>query len=118
MCLTLYMATQAEQPVQSSPDLSIEELEQVDEPVRQWFTLPVVRFVGAHTQRRCGFPSIVAEELVPFWEGMFGAPSESREHRKDGRSAALRRLEPGRVRPPKGTIEPPTSNLQPLTSNL
>jgi hypothetical protein len=39
--------------------------------VRQWFSLPHVCFVGAHTGCSCGFPHVVAEEPIEYWEGMF-----------------------------------------------
>jgi hypothetical protein len=67
----LYMATQGELPVRSSPELSVEEVERSREAVRQWFTLPVVRFIGAHTGCSCGFPHVVAEEPIEYWHGMF-----------------------------------------------
>jgi hypothetical protein len=71
MCLMLYMATQAVLPVRSSPEMSVEEVESSREAVRQWFSLPVVRFIGAHTGCSCGFPHIVAEEPIEYWDGMF-----------------------------------------------
>ena len=71
MCLMLYMATQGELPVHSSPELSVEEVEPSREAVRQWFSLPVVRFIGAHTGCTCGFPHVVAEEPIEYWDGIF-----------------------------------------------
>jgi len=71
MCLMLYMATQRDVPVRSSPELSVEEIEPSREAVRQWFSLPVVRFIGAHTGCSCGFPHVVAEEPIEHWDGMF-----------------------------------------------
>jgi hypothetical protein len=71
MCLMLYMATQGDLPVRSSPELSVEEVEASREAVRQWFSLPVVRFIGAHTGCSCGFPYVTAEEPIEYWEGMF-----------------------------------------------
>jgi hypothetical protein len=71
MCLTLYMATQGDVPVRTSPDLGVEEVEPSREAVRQWFSLPVVRFVGAHTGCSCGFPYVTAEEPIEYWDGMF-----------------------------------------------
>lgn len=67
----LYMATQGDVPVRASPELSVEEVERSRETVRQWFSLPVVRFIGAHTGCSCGFPHVVAEEPIEYWEGMF-----------------------------------------------
>lgn len=71
MCLMLYMATQGDVPVRSSPDMSVEEVESSREAVRQWFSLPVVRFIGAHTGCSCGFPHVVAEEPIEYWNGIF-----------------------------------------------
>ena len=67
----LYLATSDEQPLRSSPELSVEEVEPSREAVRQWFSLPVVRFVGAHTGCSCGFPHVVAEEPIEYWDGIF-----------------------------------------------
>lgn len=67
----LYMATQGDVPVRSSPDMSVEEVESSREAVRQWFSLPVVRFIGAHTGCSCGFPHVVAEEPIEYWNGIF-----------------------------------------------
>jgi hypothetical protein len=71
MCLMLYLATQRDQPLRNSPELSVEEIEGSREVVRQWFSLPTVRFVGAHTGCSCGFPSVMAEEPVEYFDGMF-----------------------------------------------
>jgi len=67
----LYMATQGELPVHSAPELSVEEVEPSREAVRRWFSLPVVRFIGAHTGCSCGFPHVVAEEPIEYRDGMF-----------------------------------------------
>lgn len=71
MCLMLYMATQGDVPVRTSPELGVEEVEPSREAVRQWFSLPVVRFIGAHTGCSCGFPHVVAKEPIEYWDGMF-----------------------------------------------
>ena len=71
MCLMLYMATQGDVAVRSSPELSIEEVEPSRETVQQWFSLPVVRFIGAHTGCSCGFPHVIAEEPIEYCVGMF-----------------------------------------------
>lgn len=102
------------------------------EVVRQWFSLPVVRFIGAHTGCSCGFPYIVAEEPVEYWEGMFDL-SDEQERGQDSRSAqsliALIREHidiGGEVQmypvwygeehlPPKGTIELQANALDPRT---
>jgi hypothetical protein len=71
MCLTLYLATRHEQPLRKSPALSVEAVEPPAEGVRRWFSLPVVRFIGADTGCSCGFRYVVAEEPVEYREGMF-----------------------------------------------
>jgi hypothetical protein len=71
MCLMLYMATQGDLPVRSCPEMSVEEVEPSRAAVRQWFSLPVVRFIGAHTGCSCGFPHVIADEPFECFEGMF-----------------------------------------------
>jgi hypothetical protein len=71
MCLMLYLATSDDQPLRSSPELSVEQVETPRESVRQWFSLPTVRFIGAHTGCSCGFPHVIAEEPIEYWDGMF-----------------------------------------------
>jgi hypothetical protein len=71
MCLMLYLAADSDVPVRTDPDMSVEEVEPAREAVLQWFSLPVVRFIGAHTGCSCGFPHVLAEEPVEYWDGMF-----------------------------------------------
>ena len=71
MCLMLYLATSDEQPLRRSPEISVEEVEPSRDAVRQWFSLPIVRFIGSHTSCSCGFPSVVAAEPVEYFVGMF-----------------------------------------------
>jgi hypothetical protein len=85
MCLMLYMATQDDVPPQSTPEMSVEEVEPSRTAVRQWFSLPVVRFIGAHTGCSCGFPHVIAEEPGEYFEGMFDNDED--------RQADLRSLE-------------------------
>jgi hypothetical protein len=70
MCQLLYMATADDQPLQESPELRVEPVEPLRAEVCQWFSLPVVRFIGAHTGCSCGFPSVIAEEPIEYFEGM------------------------------------------------
>jgi len=70
MCLMVYLATSGDQPLQSAPDLTVEEVESSRTAVQQWFTLPIVRFIGAFTGCSCGFPSVIAEELIEYFDGM------------------------------------------------
>ena len=85
MCLMLYMATHDDLPLQTSVDLRVEEVDTSREAIRQWFSLPVVRFIGAHTGCSCGFPHIVAEAPIEYYDGMFRDDEE--------REPALRSVE-------------------------
>jgi hypothetical protein len=67
----LYMATSTDLPLRESPEITIEEVETSREAVLQWFRLPVVRFIGAHTGCSCGFPSVITETRVDYFEGVF-----------------------------------------------
>ena len=70
MCLMLYIGTDEELPLLSSRDLKVEHVDPARKAVRQWFSQPVVQFVGAHTGCSCGFPSVTAESPVAYYEGM------------------------------------------------
>jgi hypothetical protein len=71
MCLMLYVATKDDQQLRESPELRVENVEASREAVLQWFSLPVVRFIGAHTGCSCGFPHVIAEEPIEYYDGMF-----------------------------------------------
>jgi len=71
MCLMLYIGTAEALPLVSSPDLTIESVEPARQGVEQWFSNPAVRFIGAHTGCSCGFPSIIAESPLEYFEGMW-----------------------------------------------
>lgn len=131
----LYLATHGEQPLRRSPHLSVEAVNDATiEVVRQWFSLPVVRFVGAYTGCSCGFQHIVAEEPVDYWEGMFDLgdykadededTSRSmqslvaliREHIVGGAEVQMYPVWNGEENlPPKGTIEISADALDPRT---
>lgn len=70
MCLMLYLGTVSEVSWPDSPDLRLEPLDDPRRAVAQWFSAPVVRFVGAHTGCSCGFPSVIADTPVAYYEGM------------------------------------------------
>jgi hypothetical protein len=82
MCLMLYIGIAEQLPLMSAADLSIENVSDTRQAVTQWFSQPAVRFVGAHTGCSCGFPSVIAESPIDYYEGM---PLES-----DNRAADLR----------------------------
>ena len=75
MCLTLYLAAAGDVPLRAPTnppsDLSVEDVDDSRREVRQWFSLPTVRFIGSHTGCSCGFPSVIAEEPIEYFDGMF-----------------------------------------------
>lgn len=83
MCLMLYIGTAEELPTGSSPDLTIEAVSEPRQEVKLWFSHPAVSFVGAHTGCSCGFPSIMAESPLDYYEGM---PLQSDDRAADLRS--------------------------------
>jgi hypothetical protein len=128
MCLMLYIGTAVQLPLRSSADLKVEIVDEARRDVRQWFSYPEVRFVGAHTGCSCGFPSVIAESPIEYYEGM---PLSSDDRAADLRSVrALIELtsqvvaQSGRVelypvadgdepQAPKGVIEWQLSSLVP-----
>ena len=83
MCLMLYVATAEALPLSSSADLSIEHVDEARQGVKQWFSHAAVRFVGAHTGCSCGFPSVIAEPPIEYYEGF---PFQSDDRVADLRS--------------------------------
>lgn len=128
MCLMLYIGTPTNLPLHSSADLKIEAVEAAREEVRRWFAHPAVRFVGAHTGCSCGFPSVIPESPIEYYEGM-SLQSDDRE--ADLRSVRALLQLVGQVlahsdsvelypvadgdesKPPKGTIDWHLSGLDP-----
>ena len=70
MCLMLYIGTRDPLPRSESPDLSIEDIDELRRNVARWFQSPEVGFVGAHTGCSCGFPSVIADPPLEYYEGM------------------------------------------------
>ena len=70
----LYLATSIEVPTTETQSRRLEPVaDDTENVLRQVFTLPHVRFVGAHTGCSCGFPYVVAEEPFDHYQGMFDA---------------------------------------------
>ena len=131
MCLMLYVATAFEQPLLALPDLGVEELEPRRASVRQWFTLPEVRFVRAHGTCACGFPHVIADEPMFYQEWLAPVLAQSDDRKADLRSVrALIEMMATQVRdggsvelypvgdgsehlPPKGTVSLTLKDLAP-----
>ena len=74
----VYLATAREQPTFDVDDLNIQAIEPERTHVQRLFSLPFVRFVGAHTGCSCGFPSIGADEPIEYYEEMFPGGEQRR----------------------------------------
>ena len=116
----LYAASSVELPLGHGADLSVEAVELRRLVVRQAFSLPHVRFIGAHTGCSCGFPSVMADEPVEYYAGMLDQADNRAADLRSVRALLdlLRRLAGGGARlellpvadgeehrPPKGTID-------------
>jgi hypothetical protein len=130
MCLMMYLATAGDQPLRSSTELSVEEVESSRTSVRQWFSLPTVRFIGAHTGCSCGFPSVIAEEPIEYYDGIFDTTEDRaadlastrallaliRQHVNDGAQVELYPVGAGdEGRSPKGTVRLSIDAIDPET---
>lgn len=71
MCLMLYIGSREGLPERRTPDLSVEPVEDARSSVVRWFSQRVIQFVGAHTGCSCGFPSVVAESVIEYYDGMW-----------------------------------------------
>ena len=129
----LYVATTGDQPYVESDLLHVEDVEPKRLVVRQWLTLPVVRFVGAHTGCSCGFRSVQATEPIEYDEKMF-LYEDDRENAETARASLAALMAMARAfverdgsiemlavwdgdegEPPLGTIEKTIGDLQPET---
>ena len=81
MCMMLYIGTRQDLPLLATADLRIEEVGV--KAVLQWFSLPHIHFIGAHTGCSCGFPSVTADVPIEFYPGML---DDSPEREADLRS--------------------------------
>lgn len=131
MCLMLYVATTGDQPYVESDLLNVEDVDPSRMAVRQWLTLPVVRFVGAHTGCSCGFRSVEATEPLEYDERMFHEDERTAETdraslsalmamarsfaERDGAVELLAVWDGDEAEPPLGTIDKAVSELQPET---
>lgn len=71
MCMMLYVGTAAPLPEFADADLRVEALGPSNVAVRASFTQPSVQYVGAHTGCGCGFPHVLGETPIEYFEGMF-----------------------------------------------
>lgn len=79
MCLMLYLGSQRPLPLRRSEYLAIEPVSEAAGVVRDHVQREFVYFVGSYTGCSCGFPSVVAESEIEYYEGMFGDADPDRE---------------------------------------
>lgn len=82
MCLMLYIASDREVPEQSVGRLTVEAVDAAtDARLARSFSKPFRRFVGVDGGCSCDFPSVVSEEVITYYDGMFWSDSaEERAH--------------------------------------
>jgi len=79
----LYVGTREPLLEQVDEDLRVEPVEPARRSVLQWFTQPSVQFVGAHTHCSCGFPHVLAESPIEYFDGLW---SDDEDRQADIRS--------------------------------
>lgn len=71
MCLALYLGTNCDLAIKESPFLSIRLISQDASGVLAVLKTRNGYYLGAHTGCSCGFPSVVAEKPIEYYDGMF-----------------------------------------------
>ena len=80
MCLALYLGSAIEARLRKGLELSVERVDESCLPVLQRFSLPQVRYIGAHTGCSCGFPHVLAAQPIKWYPGIF---DETEDRSKD-----------------------------------
>jgi hypothetical protein len=75
MCLALYLGTHRELALLRTQNISVEETENIEQ-VKRIVAMPHCYLIGSHTSCSCGFPSVMAEEPIDYYEGMFQADDD------------------------------------------
>lgn len=79
MCLMLYLGSHTPLELRKNAWLSLESLQEEAQAVRQHVRRDHVYFVGAHTGCSCGFPHVLAETVIEYFDGLFDDHSPERE---------------------------------------
>lgn len=74
----VYLASDVALAPRRSDELNLDHVTVANGAVRQWLALPEMREVGAHTGCGCGFPHVIADEPVEWFEEMFDEEAEDR----------------------------------------
>jgi hypothetical protein len=114
----VYIGTDREPPLLERDEISIKTLSPDDSPVLSRINRQFVHFVGAHSGCSCGFRHIVAQEPIPYFDGMFRENEDPKDRESTAALVELIQglLDPGesltiypiwfdaKAEPPHGTI--------------
>ena len=75
----LYIGCDQEIPLQKEEYLSVEKLAEKESQVTRWFDTKNVYFIGSHSGCSCGFPHVVAEGPIYYFDGMFDENPHDKE---------------------------------------
>ena len=78
MCLSVFLASSSEIPLSTSLEISVQAISESEKPVERLFTLPYARYIAAHGSCSCGFPSVIAEQPVEWYQGFFDEETNDR----------------------------------------
>jgi hypothetical protein len=76
----LYIATARDVALRRTTALSVEEVEPGRRAIQRWFSGRNIRYVGAYTGCGWGFPSVISEQPVEYYEGLF---DDTQDREKD-----------------------------------
>jgi hypothetical protein len=79
MCLMLYIGCDRDIPLRKGKFLSVEELDSKEFQVAQWFDTKHVYFIGSHSGCSYGFPHVIAEGPINYFDGMFDGTERSED---------------------------------------
>jgi hypothetical protein len=74
----LYLGSNAKLRERKETFISVESLNADQEAVRKILPEPNVYFLGSHSGCSCGFPSVIAESPIDYYDGMFDDPNSER----------------------------------------
>ncbi len=80
MCLIVYPGSSVKLRERKGPFISVEALNSDQAVVRKYFPEPNVCFIGSHSGCSCGFPSVIAETPIEYFDQMFSDPTPDRDN--------------------------------------
>lgn len=81
MCLMLYLGSRRPLSLRRTACLALEPVAEAAKAVREQVQRDFVYFVGSHSGCSCGFPYVVAEQEIEYFDGVF--EQEDSEKLKD-----------------------------------